>query len=57
MQTTILNIAEIKDINDARGVQNMTQSYHFDVNAPEVSDKAFQLANILQITLVNLISY
>ncbi len=51
MQSTILNMTEIKDINDARGVQNTTQSYHFGVDAPEVSDKALRLANILQSTL------
>ena len=51
MQTTIVNMADIKDINDAPGTQNTRQSYHFGGSTPEVSDKSLQLANVLQSTL------
>ncbi len=51
MQTTIFNMAEIKDINDAPGTQNTHQSYHFGGNAPEVNSKSLQLATVLQSTL------
>ena len=51
MQTTIFNMAEINDINDAPGTQNTRQSYHFGGATPEVSDKSLQLANVLQSTL------
>ncbi len=51
MQTTIVNMAKYKDIKDAPGIQNTQQSYHFSGDIPDVSDKALQLANILQSTL------
>ncbi|MFT5132711.1 MAG: diguanylate cyclase (GGDEF)-like protein [Gammaproteobacteria bacterium] len=51
MQTTILNMADIKDINDAPGAQNTRQSYHFGGDTAGVNDKSLQLANILQSTL------
>lgn len=51
MQTTQLNMAEINDINAAPGAQNTRQSYHFDGDTPEFSNKSLQLATILQSTL------
>ncbi len=51
MRNTILNMAEIKDINDAPGAQHTHQSYHFGGDTPDVSDKSLQLATILQSTL------
>ena len=51
MRNTILNMAEIKDINDAPGAQHTHQSYHFGGDTPDVSDKSLKLATILQSTL------
>ena len=48
MQTTNYRMAEIKDIKDAPGNQNTSQSYHFgaDATPAEVSERALQLANV-----------
>ncbi len=51
MQTTNYRMAEIKDIKDAPGNQNTSQSYHFGGETAEVSERALQLANVLQSTL------
>jgi len=51
MHNIKFNMAEIKDINDAPGTQNVHQSYHFSSDTAAVSDKSMQLATILQSTL------
>ena len=51
MQTTTNSMADIKNIKDSPSFQATEQSYHFDARPAEVSEKALQLANVLQSTL------
>ena len=51
MQMNTYSMADIKNIKDSPSFQATEQSYHFDARPAEVSEKALQLANVLQSTL------
>ena len=51
MQMNTYSMADIKNIKDSPSFQATEQSYHFEARPAEVSEKALQLANVLQSTL------
>ena len=51
MQNKRANMTNIKDINDAPGIQNTQRSYHFGSDSPASADSTLQLTSVLQSTL------